>query len=120
MKRRALLPHLSLDRASRESLHSQLARALRAALDTGGLSPGTTLMSTRALAASLGVSRNTVVTAYDELAAEGRIAGRPGSATMVVNGAPPPNWNGVIRVSQYPIDAARLVDPDRHGLYFDR
>ncbi len=47
-----------------------------------GESPaGVRLPSTRALAQRLGVSRNTVLSAYDELAAEGRLAARVGSGT---------------------------------------
>ena len=40
------------------------------------MSPGARLPSTRALARTLGVSRNTVLTAYDEPAARGLIRGR--------------------------------------------
>jgi len=123
LKRRALLPHFHLDRASREPLHAQLARALRLSIQTGDLPAGATLPSTRALAESLAVSRNTVVTAYDELAAEGRIAGCRGSAT-VVSAAPParrtPDFRAMVRSSQYPLDPAGFRDPDGHELYFHR
>ena len=74
---------IALDRATDESLHRQLIAQLRAAIFNGSLSPGTRLPATRALAQSLGISRNVVVAAYDELFAEGYIVGRHGSGTYV-------------------------------------
>lgn len=123
MKRRALVPHIPLDRSSREALHSQLTRAVRTAIESGQLPPGTPLPSTRALAAALGVSRNTVVTAYDELAAEGRIAGQTGSATRVFGAPAPsrtPDWRAIVRASQYPADPVAFRDADGNQLYFHR
>lgn len=61
----------------------QLYRALRAQILSGALGPGKRLPSTRALAASAGVSRNTVLLAYEQLLSEGYAAGRRGSGTYV-------------------------------------
>ena len=47
------------------------------------LAPGARLPSIRRLAATLGVSKSTVVEAYDRLAAEGAITPRPGSGFYV-------------------------------------
>jgi len=74
---------LRLDRDTAESLQWQLIAQLRAAIGDGRLGPGTRLPATRALATTLGVSRNVVVAAYDELLAEGYIAGRRGAGTYV-------------------------------------
>jgi len=74
---------LRLDRGADESLQWQLIAQLRAAIFDGRLGSGARLPATRALAASLGVSRNVVVAAYDELFAEGYITGRHGSGTYV-------------------------------------
>ncbi len=74
---------LLLDRRAKESLQAQLCRQLRAAIFEGVLAPGTRLPATRALANVLGVSRNVIVAVYDELFAEGYIAGRHGSGTYV-------------------------------------
>ena len=60
--------------------------ALPAILD-GRLLPGRRPAS-RALAAGLGVSRNTVKGAYSRLAGEGYVRGRPGSGTYVVPEVP--------------------------------
>ena len=59
-------------------------RALREAIRSGRLAPQTRLPSTRALAAELGLARNTVAAAYDQLIAEGFLTARTGSGTTVV------------------------------------
>lgn len=51
-----------------------LHECLRAAIRRGQLAPGTRLAASRALAAELGVARNTVLYAYDQLATEGYVA----------------------------------------------
>ena len=72
-----------LDRGSSLPLSRQLARALRQAIGEGGIGPGARLPSTRALAADLRLARSTVVGVFEQLAAEGYIAGRPGSGYIV-------------------------------------
>ena len=52
-----------------EPLSLQIVRQLQEAIETGSVAGGTQLPSTRLLARTLGVSRNTLLTAYDELAA---------------------------------------------------
>ncbi|KAB1642576.1 aminotransferase-like domain-containing protein [Gulosibacter chungangensis] len=74
---------IELDRASHLSLPLQLARAVRQLIDDGALLPGDELPSTRAWAARLGVSRGTVVSAYEQLTAEGYLSGERGSATRI-------------------------------------
>src|ERR1700753_4398267 len=49
----------------------------------GRLGPGTRLPSSRALAADLGIARNTVAEAYGQLVAEGWLTARQGSGTRV-------------------------------------
>jgi GntR family transcriptional regulator/MocR family aminotransferase len=61
------------------ALHQQL----RAAIVDGRLRPGLRLPSTRALAASHGISRNTAVAAYDLLLSEGYVSVRQGSGCYV-------------------------------------
>ena len=62
---------LHLDRVTGSGLRSGLEDALREAVRTGRLTPGTRLPSSRSLAADLGLARNTVADAYAELTAEG-------------------------------------------------
>jgi GntR family transcriptional regulator/MocR family aminotransferase len=78
-----------LDRRARVPLPAQLARQLTARIRAGGLGPGDRLPSTRALARQLGVHRNTVVAAFDELVAEGWVEARRGSGTFVDRALPP-------------------------------
>ncbi|MGW1815063.1 MocR-like pyridoxine biosynthesis transcription factor PdxR [Streptomyces sp. NPDC002125] len=68
-------------------LRSGLMDALRDAVRTGRLAPGTRLPSSRTLAADLGVARNTVADAYAELVAEGWLTARQGSGTRVARRA---------------------------------
>jgi GntR family transcriptional regulator/MocR family aminotransferase len=65
------------------ALHRQLYRALRTAILEGRLEAGARLPGTRALATELGVSRNTVLQACEQLVAEGYAEGRPRSGTFV-------------------------------------
>jgi GntR family transcriptional regulator / MocR family aminotransferase len=60
-----------------------LETALRNAVRAGRLGPGTRLPSSRALAADLGVARNTVAEVYSQLVAEGWLTARTGSGTSV-------------------------------------
>ncbi|MEV0186222.1 PLP-dependent aminotransferase family protein [Streptomyces sp. NPDC050625] len=63
----------------------ELANAIRGAVRTGGLPPGTRLPSSRRLAADLGLARNTVADAYADLVAEGWLTARSGSGTLVAD-----------------------------------
>ena len=63
------------------ALHEQLHRAI---LD-GRLKSGLRLPSSRSLASKYGISRNTVIAAYERLASEGYLVLRPGSGTYVAD-----------------------------------
>jgi GntR family transcriptional regulator / MocR family aminotransferase len=76
--------HLEL---SGTRVRAGLEGALRGAVRDGRLRPGTRLPSSRALAADLGIARNTVTEVYSQLVAEGWLTARTGSGTSV---APPP------------------------------
>ncbi len=66
----------SLDRDSSTPLADQIEQRLHALIQSAQLPPGARLNSIRQLAAQLGVSPNTVVTAYDRLVAAGLIDSR--------------------------------------------
>ena len=70
------------------SLHRQAYRALKAAILTGRLAAGERLASTRECARDLGLSRNTVLQAYDQLIAEGYAVTRRGAGTFVAASLP--------------------------------
>jgi GntR family transcriptional regulator/MocR family aminotransferase len=79
---------LPLDPRAAEPLYRQLYGSLRAAILGGRLSAGGALPSTRLLAGELGVSRNTVLLAFDQLRAEGYLEGTPRSGTRVAQALP--------------------------------
>ncbi|MBN3794896.1 PLP-dependent aminotransferase family protein [Burkholderia sp. Ac-20392] len=76
----------SLSRQDGTTRHSQqeaLYRSLRNMLLDGHIPPGTRLVSTRVLAAELGIARNSAVYAYERLAEEGFVAAtRNGTITL--------------------------------------
>jgi len=73
--------HLQLDRNGPR--YAQLARALRQAILSGQLPAGSKLPSTRSLSEQLGLSRNTVLRAYEQLRVERLGVMREGSGTYV-------------------------------------
>lgn len=73
--------YLELDQQG--PLHAQLIRAMKGAIMDGRLGAGARLPPTRDLAQELGLSRTTVLAAYDQLRAEGYIVGKVGSGSYV-------------------------------------
>lgn len=90
----------------RGALHDQIYRALRDAILAGRVEAGTRLPTTRALASELGLSRNTVVAAFEALRAEGYVAARVGAGTWV---APQVSTRGEASARS----AARRTEPAR-------
>ncbi len=78
---------IEIDRASARPLTSQIYARLRDRILTGSLPPGQRLSSTRRMAQDLGVSRNIVMNAFDQLLAEGYIETRTGAGSFVAPGA---------------------------------
>ena len=83
------LGDLVVDLSARGDRATAVYRALLDAVRSGRLEPGERLPPTRALAADLAVSRTTVATAYDRLAAEGFLTARVGAGTFVADAARP-------------------------------
>jgi GntR family transcriptional regulator/MocR family aminotransferase len=81
-------PPVRLDSEGEVPLYRQLAQQLRSAIDCGALPVGSRLPASRRLAELLGVSRNTVLTAYEELRSVGALAGRVGSGSFVTVAEP--------------------------------
>jgi GntR family transcriptional regulator / MocR family aminotransferase len=78
---------VALERESGVPLTRQIYEHLREQILTGALSPGFRMVSTRQLAGELGVSRNIVVNAFEQLLAEGYTEARTGAGTFVARGA---------------------------------
>jgi GntR family transcriptional regulator / MocR family aminotransferase len=69
-------------------LYRQLVSSVVQGIRTGKLAAGSPLPGSRRMADSLEVHRNTVLTAYAELVAEGWLQTRPSGGTFVARGAP--------------------------------
>lgn len=80
--------------------YRQLAAAFVAAIERGELRPGEQLPSERVLVQRLGISRTTVVTAYQELEAQGLVRRQVGRGTIVCAPAREPHasfaWQGKV------------------------
>jgi len=83
-----VLLSLGLDRGGAAPLHRQLYEQVRDLILSGRMAVGARLPSSRALAHDLGVSRNTVTVAFDQLFAEGYIDAQVGSGSFVSSELP--------------------------------
>jgi len=77
-------------------LRQQVYEQLRSAIEQGRLPAGTRLPPSREHAASLGVSRNTVLWAVQRLQAEGYVEARVGDGTYVSQAAGAPPTQGLV------------------------
>lgn len=64
-----------------------LHQTLRAAIRDGTLAAGTRLVATRTLAQELGIARNSVLYAYEQLASEGYVVSSRGGTVVAAAGA---------------------------------
>lgn len=78
---------IPIDRTSSLPLIRQIYLELRRQILQGELPAGQRLPATREFAAHLGVSRNVILEAYDQLMAEGYLEARTGAGTYVAQGA---------------------------------
>jgi GntR family transcriptional regulator/MocR family aminotransferase len=76
---------IQVDESNDQGLQIQIFEQIRSLIADGRLSPGMRMPATRALAADLGVSRNTVVGAYQRLTAEGFLEMREPIGTFVAD-----------------------------------
>ena len=120
------LAGFQLDADRRSPFYLQVYGFLRRAILRGDLPRGFHLPSTRALSRSLRVSRNTVLNAYEALALEGYLTGKPGSGTFVCQrGSPVYHYprlkalsgRRLLRDSHYPMRPSFFRDPEGNPLY---
>lgn len=100
-------PGIVLDRGQCGPLYLQIVAGLRRAIEQGQLNQGARLAATRVLADDWGVSRNTVVQAFDQLIAEGYVIAKIGDGSYVADALPEapalvPGAAGSVRFS-YPL-----------------
>jgi GntR family transcriptional regulator/MocR family aminotransferase len=86
----AELYEFEVDRAKDAPVFRQIYLQLRSAILSGALRPGAKLPSTRELATQLGVSRSAVVSAFEQLLAEGYASGKKGAGTYITSNLPEP------------------------------
>ena len=89
-------------------LHRQLYEAMRRAMLDGKLGAGDRLPSSRELTHDLGLSRNTVVAALNQLSVEGYLVSRVGSGTFVHDNVPrSPQRKASSQVPRHQTDLSR-------------
>jgi DNA-binding GntR family transcriptional regulator len=105
----------------RAPLYARIADDLRTRIAGGLLPDGFRVASSRTLARQLGVSRNSVIAAYELLTAEGLLESRHGSGTRV-RVAPKFRIDPrqLLRAAQYPSVSVSIEDPDGHCLRLHR
>jgi GntR family transcriptional regulator / MocR family aminotransferase len=87
----SLISDLLLQRLAEQDddkLYKRLYNAIRISILDGSLKPSTRLPASRDLAKMLALSRNTVLTVYEQLLAEGYLLTRKGSGTFVAETLP--------------------------------
>lgn len=97
------------------SLQQGVYEFLRESIVNGVVEAGSNLPSTRSLASEWGVSRNTILAAYEQLAMEGLVISRRGSGTRVRGRRL--QLGQILRESQFPIAPLPLRDPDGNAIY---
>ncbi|MDM5155101.1 PLP-dependent aminotransferase family protein [Bacillus sp. DX1.1] len=84
--------------------YQQIVNYMKEKITNGEWPIGSKIPSQRKLATVFNVNRSTVITALEELTADGLVQGKMGMGTIVVNNTwtllatdPPPNWNEYIK-----------------------
>lgn len=123
---------LKLQPGAATTLYRQVVEQLREAIIAGRLAPGLRMPSSRDLATVHGISRNTVISAYQQLVAEGYLEGRdrsghyvsptlPDSAPVTVPGSQgSPAGIPPLRLSRWAesLSALEVAGPDRLAIDF--
>jgi GntR family transcriptional regulator/MocR family aminotransferase len=79
---------LELEKDSAKPIFLNLASVIIREIERGRLKPGAPLPGTRSLSRSLGIHRNTVDAAYQELVQQGWVVARPSQGTFVAQDLP--------------------------------
>lgn len=100
---------ITVDVKSPTPPYEQIRSQIAAYVQGGVLEPGARLPTMRALAADLGVATGTVARAYGELEAEGLIASRRRTGTVVTGPGPAPAQEGVRAAAAQLVAQARAA-----------
>jgi GntR family transcriptional regulator/MocR family aminotransferase len=101
-------------------LRQRIQRALRAMVLEGALAPGLKLPATRALAQSLGMARDTVESAYEQLHRDGFIVRRQGSGSYVSDTLGPRLRGARSHVSRHGGEPPAAAPPQEPGAGLSR
>ncbi|HET6222540.1 MAG TPA: GntR family transcriptional regulator [Dongiaceae bacterium] len=109
-----------LDRGLGAPLHRQLYNGLRKMIEERSLAAGSALPSSRTLAEDLGIARNTVISAYEQLATEGYVVCKQGARPVVVDLPAAPAMsagmlNGAARRAISDRGKLMMEQPNQHG-----
>lgn len=109
------------NRPSSISLHQQIVDWVKQQITQGEWPVATKLPSQRSLADSFGVNRSTVITAMDELIADGLLETRVGSGTFVSNNtwnvlvsSKQPDWKNYVRNGLHEPNLKTIQDINQH------
>ena len=110
-------PFIMLDGKSALPLYRQIYEAIRHAILSGNLRPTAPLPATRLLSKELGVSRMTVINAYDQLFAEGYLEAKTGAGTYVAAHLPEEflQTSGFVRRERQESTSTRKVNFSDYG-----
>ena len=131
---RTAIDRISIVPGPGATLHRRIYLAVLDAIACGKLTAGSRLPSTRALSRALGVSRNSVTHAFEQLHAEGYLEAKVGSGTRVAGRIPKStarkhllssNQTGrasdrlasLIAPSGYPVEQKEIEDWEGNHLY---
>ncbi len=96
----------SIDRTSKIPVFEQICLAIRTRANSGELAEGAKLPPTREFATELGVSRSTIVTAYEQLVAEGYLRSRARSGYHI--------WtSGNVELASHIAPPATIAEADK-------
>ncbi len=105
------VPPIELERSASEPLYAQVAGRIRELVAARVLAAGDRLPSERDLAAALGVSRSTIVAAYEDLAASGLVERHVGRGTTIVEAAVHGEWSWASHIPSSSASAlAQILD----------
>ncbi|MGG1663789.1 PLP-dependent aminotransferase family protein [Brevibacillus sp. NRS-1366] len=107
--------------ASQLPKYQQIIDYIKGKISTGEWPIGSKIPSQRVLASRFGVNRSTVITALEELTADGLIEGKMGMGTVVITNTwtllattPPPDWNEYVKSGLHKpsLTAVRKINQD--------
>ena len=104
-----ILEMMELRRDGEAPLHRQIYAALRQSILQNRIPIGTKLPASRDLAGILGVGRNTVLRAYEQLVMEGYVQGQNGAGTFVADTSPDASPIGRRRALSHDIPRGPLL-----------